>query len=78
MPLPVIGLVVRGALLGFGLALGWHAGRKVMPRIASGLDRAADDLDLRVRADHSTNRYYTTLFGDDEHHPGGREGPRPN
>lgn len=70
MPLPVLGLVVRGALLGFGLAIGWYAGRKAAPRVASRLDEAADDLDLRVRADHSDNRYYTTLFGDDDRKPG--------
>jgi hypothetical protein len=70
MPLPILGLVARGALLGFGLALGWYAGRKAAPRVATRLNEAADDLDLRVRADHSANRYYTDLFDEDDRKPG--------
>jgi len=34
------------------------------------LNEAADDLDLRVRADHSANRYYTDLFDEDDRKPG--------
>ena len=61
MPIPVIGLLVRGAALGFGIALGVHAGRKLAPS----LDEAAEDLDIGVKADHDDNPYYTNLFGED-------------
>ncbi len=65
MPIPVIGLLVRGAALGFGIALGMHAGRKFVPTLSERLDEAAEDLDIGVKADHDDNPYYTDLFGED-------------